>query len=253
MNRKEKDRVTPDLIRSTILALVPHLKLPDEKKRSLIVETQRSDFSQPSVVEYFIGIVGVAPYEAALRSALGSTVSSMAIATEPTERKSLVIKAYCHGGDVAFFGGVDLEFEASINNALFGHSVSRKRARRSQQTISLQSVERKISSLLADRNYEFSTAFAEGAQRALSAVLSELLAEATETNRSDASQADLISVATQPAGPKKSGTQKILLHHVLAVVQRLNRDLQIPSTVGGQWERKVLDRIVDVGRPKFGF
>lgn len=38
------------------------------------------------------------------------------------DKVKLLAKIYCHGGDVAFFGSVDLEGEAQINYSLYGHS-----------------------------------------------------------------------------------------------------------------------------------
>ncbi len=38
------------------------------------------------------------------------------------DKVKLLAKIYCHGGDVAFFGSVDLEGEAQINNSLYAHS-----------------------------------------------------------------------------------------------------------------------------------
>ena len=252
LRMSKRDRVTPDLVRSTILSLVPQLRLPDERKRSLIVETQRSDFSQPSVVEYFIGIVGVAAYESALRTALGSAVSSLAVSSEPMERaqKHLVTKAYCHGGDVAFFGGVDLEFESSINNALFGHCAASRRSRvspRPDLAIS-ETVEKRLRLLLSFRgeDYGFSPAFVAAAHSALAAVMHELISHASQHKQHTSSsrgEPNLISVGSA------EGSKKIELPHILSSVQ----EMQIPARVGNVWEQTVIKRLVEVGRPKFGF
>jgi hypothetical protein len=41
------------------------------------------------------------------------------------DKVKLLAKVYCHGGDVAFFGTVDLEYEAHLNHLMYGYSTKK--------------------------------------------------------------------------------------------------------------------------------
>ena len=214
---------TPDVIRSTILSLIPHLKVPEEKKRALILEIQKSDFNQPSVIEYFIGIVGVSQYDSALRAAVGQAlVPSMGVVAQASSSTRQVTgKAYCHGGDVAYFCSVDLELETMINNALFGHSSKRKRMDHHRLT---------NSSIVAKRigHSDVSDGFVEMVQRALESMCVNITSQCV----------------SQKQAQQEGRKVKLDTAHLLSVIQRMNECMDLPVRVTEKWERKIIDRLV---------
>lgn len=219
---------TPDVIRSTVLSLIPHAKLADDKKKALILQVQKSDFTQPSVIEYFIGIVGVKSYETALRSTQSQSISAapaaQASSTVPSATKQVTGKAYCHGGDVAFFSGIDLDFERVINSALHA-----KRRRRPVST-SLESVVPQASVEIAIANklnrvggFTYDEKYVAAVHRALCRMGGSLIEKLALQNNA-----------------KKILTSQDLLE----VVRRLNDSRELPVQFTAKWEQRVIDQVV---------
>jgi hypothetical protein len=200
------------------------MKVPEEKKRALILEIQKSDFNQPSVIEYFIGIVGVSQYDTALRTAVGQALvpSMPGVVQTSSSTRQVTGKAYCHGGDVAYFCSVDLELETMINNALFGHSTKRKRMDHHRLTSSSTVAKRIGLTPVSD-------AFVETTQRALESMCVNITSQCVSQKH-----------AQQHEGRKV----KINTSHLLNVVQRMNECMDLPIRVTEKWERKIIDRLV---------
>lgn len=238
---------TPELIRSTILTLVPGLKLAEEKKRSLIVEIQRSDFSQQQTIEYFIGIVGVSAYEAALRGVLsGSLADPYAASGGAGEKtaggmvKQVIPKPYCQGGDVAYFCQVDLEFETALNDALFGHNV--KRTNRNDclphSLVDARTVESCIKSKV--NSFSVSDKFVASLQQGISILLHQIIRKCVDDKHAqkDVSQDGMITLHGL------LGNKKINESHILRVITKMNQDMQLPLRFTEKWENKILQRLI---------
>lgn len=236
---------TPELIRSTILTLVPGLKVAEEKKRSLIVEVQRSDFSQQQTVEYFIGIVGVSAYEAALRGILsGSLADPNAGSGGGSEKavKQVVPKAYCQGGDVAFFCQIDLDFETALNDSLFGHNVKRTNRNDCLPTplVDARTVESCIKSKL--NNHSVSDKFVASLQQGIGILLHQIIRKCVE-DKSAQKEQDLAKdgMITLHA---LLGNKKINETHILRVITKMNQDMQLPLRFTEKWENIILKRLI---------
>jgi hypothetical protein len=237
---------TPDVIRTTILSLIPHVKLNEDKKRALILEVQKSDFNQASVIEYFIGIVGFKAYEAALRSTLGQSISQAqsslpgAVSTLPAV-KQVNGKAYCHGGDVAYFAGIDLEMERIINSALHA---KRRRKRDDDhhssyfKTIALTGLQKLVSKrtdLTFDEKYI--SALHEAVSRMAAIITSNSVRERKLSPSEPASDPEVTSLMS------KGGT-RIAPLHVLRVVRRMNESHDLPVQFTAEWENRIVESIV---------
>ena len=264
---------TPDLVRSTILSLIPQMTIPEDRKRSLIVEIQRSDFTQQSTVEYFIGVVGIVAYESALKKSAGFGVAGLAGSSDPLsvnpspdKGKQLLAKAYCHGGDVAFFGGIDLEFEASINNALFGHSGSLKRKRMITvdsiqggylPDLAFAAIEARLAKALAKRHDEpmkYNPRYVASLQRAVGIMLMTILQQtACERRQSCSSTADEMGPVTAGSflGYTDLGS-KVSLTHLLSAIQAMAARGALPPQFTRNWEPSVIARIVQLGNYHVG-
>ena len=215
---------TPDVIRSTVLSLIPQLRVSEDKKRALILEVQTSDFAQPSVIEYFIGIVGVSQYEAGLRTAIGQSLVGQVTTSSGgqliTSNRQITGKAYCHGGDLAILCGIDLETEMMINNALFGHSISRKRKDHHSIT-TMAHMELKLGKL------DVSVKFTERAKTAIECMCFKIVEKCVDQLRLDTSK-----------------KRRIDAHHLLEVIKRMNDRMELPVRFTERWEQKVIEKIV---------
>ena len=223
---------TPDVIRSTVLSLIPHLKLQEEKKRALILQVQKSDFTQPSVIEYFIGIVGVKAYDSALRSTIGQAITTaVSAASTSTATKQVTGKAYCHGGDVALFAGIDLDLERIINSAL--HAKRRGRL----VPVSLESVlpkpasvEEKLNSRLSATPFKFDEKYVAAVHKVLCRMGGRLVEKlAMERDH---------GAAASRKKPRET-TQDLL-----AVVRRMNEGLELPVQFTNKWEARIIENLV---------
>lgn len=256
---ERRNGASPELVRSTILTLVPGMNMGEEKKRSLIVEIQQSDFSQQSVIEYFIGIVGVSVFETALKAAQTSGISAsgshvaLAEAGGYAEKstRQLVPKAYCQGGDVAFFCGIDLDFETAMIDAMYGHNVKRIRSKNcSFSNIPFSHVESRLRSSTST-NHQVSGNFILSVQQALGIMLHQILRKCVEEKEggsfSKQSREDgTISVHSLLA----KGNKKINESHILRVVSKMNEDMQLPIRFTEKWERKIIQRVISNAEAK---
>ena len=260
--------VPPDVIRSTILSLVSQLRIPDDKRRSLVVEVQQSDFNQSSVVEYFIGVVGVAQYEAALSEiAKRPFGGAQSIPEDPNnlqtstgDKGKLLAKIYCHGGDVAFFGDIDLEFESQINKALLGYSSSSQKKRRiSQDTLggrhipdlSFPKIEQAIKRLVTKRgpsnssSYTFNPRYVASIQRCLGLMLTTILQLTSDVYRAASlsnASSDLITLDSIIPKTSKS-SRGINLTHLLTAIQTMMSGERLPINLTRDWEPLMIEKL----------
>jgi hypothetical protein len=228
---------TPEVIRSTILSLIPHLKVQEDKKRALILEIQKSDLNQQSVIEYFIGIVGVKAYDAALKSTVGQTLAVSATASTAVT-KQVLGKAYCHGGDVAYFACIDLELERIINSAL--HAKRRRKTDSSfanffdsvPHTVLEQKIKNRTS-LEVDESY------ISVAHRALAKMALQLVQRAaSEKKRAETASAEGDVTAI------RYRMNSIGNPFLLSLIKRMNENRELPAQFTDKWEKKVLDVVV---------
>jgi hypothetical protein len=222
---------TPDVIRSTVLSLIPHLRLNEEKKRALILQVQKSDFNQQSVIEYFIGIVGVKAYDSALRSTLGQaiTTSVSAPSASPATRQ-ITGKAYCHGGDVAFFAGIDLDLEKIINSALHVKRRGRSVAVSLESLVTKTStLEERIASRLSNTGFEFDEKYIAAAHRAICRMGGRMVEKLVLERK-------MRSTKKRPINTDED---------LLAVVGRMDENFELPNLCRHKWEQKVIDDIVN--------
>lgn len=247
---------TPEVVRSTLLSLVPRLRMPEERKRALMLEIQRADLSKDW--EYFVGVVGVQQFEAALADA-NKFLSTMAQpVTEPApvaDKAKLLAKVYCHGGDCAFFGQVDLELEAQLNGALFGHSSSHKRRRVSVDSVgglpdlAIAQIEKRVQ--LHAKGMQSSPRFVAAVQRALGLVLMTVLEGACgggDERQTPPSSSSLLTIASSLG----LTTPSVGLPHILATISRMHETRALPFQFTGKWEQNLLDRINAVGEEMMG-
>ena len=266
--------VPPDVIRSTILSLVPQLRITEDKRRSLIVEIQQSDFNQSSVVEYFIGVVGVAQYEAALSEISKRPLAGVvAQADDPNsaqvtagDKGKLLAKIYCHGGDVAFFGDIDLEFESQINKAFHGYSSSSQKKRRiSLETLggrhlpdlAFSKIEQSIKRVVTKhgRPYTFNPRFVASVQRCVSLMLMTILNLMSDLHRSSGNpsiDAEMVSVDSFLPNASKSRSDSIKLTHLLSAIQTLMGAERLPVNLVRDWEPLVIEKMVNLAQRQLG-
>jgi len=269
--------IPPDVIRSTILSLVSQLRIPDDKRRTLIMEVQQSDFGQSSVVEYFIGVVGVAQYEAALSEISKRPISGVSSQIEdPTaaqvtagDKGKLLAKIYCHGGDVAFFGDIDLEFESQINKALLGYSSSSQKKRRiSLETLggrhlpdlSFAKIEQAIKRLISQRGnkaYTINPRFVASVQRCISLMLVTIVSLTSDIHRSGSappSGSGLVAIDSflPSASKSRPSSPCIKLTHLLAAIQSMMEGDRLPINLTRDWEPLVIDKLVNMANRQLG-
>ena len=268
--------VPPDVIRSTILSLVSQLRISEEKRRSLIVEIHQSDFNQSSVVEYFIGVVGVAQYESAIseisKRPLGGVQSQTDDPNNPQvsvgDKGKLLAKIYCHGGDVAFFGDIDLEFESQINKALLGYSSSSQKKRRiSMETLggrplpdlAFSKIEQSIKRVISKhgRSYTFNPRFVASIQRCVSLMLMKLLSLTSDILRSsgnptiDAETVSMNSILPAPS-KSRSSTPCMNLTHLLSALQTMMEAERLPINLVRDWEPLVIEKLINIAQRQLG-
>jgi hypothetical protein len=265
-------QVPADVIRSTILSLVSQMRISDDKRRSLIVEIQQSDFHQAPVVEYFIGVVGVNQYESALSEiskrsfGAGSSVPDDSAGAQVTagDKGKLLAKIYCHGGDVAFFGDIDLEFESQINKALLGYSSSSQKKRRiNQETLggrnlpdlSFAKVEQTIKRALHKRgSYSFNPRYVASIQRCICLMLMSILnltSDIRATTTSPPIDAELISIESVLPKPR-SGSSGIKLTHLLSAIQTLVSADRLPVNLTRDWEPLIINKLITLAQKHLG-
>ena len=183
---------------------------------------------------------------------------SASISTNISYGKQLLPKAYCHGGDVAFFGGIDLEFEGSINNALYGHSSGGRSRKKSQirfvPDLSFASVEASVSRHIGKRDLKSNPRYIAAIQRALSLMLINLLERCVTEKEHMAKMADsangtITSISTVLDSSSQMGIRMI---HLLSTIQNMNDFNDLPVHFTHHWEQKVIDKAIDEGRIKLG-
>lgn len=267
-------QVPADVVRSTILSLVSNMRISDDKRRSLIVQIQQSDFDQSSVVEYFVGVVGVVQYEAALAEiskrsfGAGSSVpedSAGGGQVTAGDKGKLLAKIYCHGGDVAFFGDIDLEFESQINKALLGFSSSSQKKRRiTQETLggrnipdlSFHKIEQAIKRAIHKRgSYSLSPRYVASVQRCVCLMLMTILNLTSDIHASITSppiDAELVSIDSFLPNPPRSPASGINLTHLLSAIQTLVSLDRLPVNHTRDWEPLIINKLVTLAKKQLG-
>lgn len=242
--------VSPDVLKTAMVSCLSKTSLPSETSGRHISELYACDLSNIDTAARFVGIIG--------DSALVAELSAMGM--EPLigetgelfltagDKVKLLAKIYCHGGDVAFFGSVDLEAEAQINNALYGHSgVYKKRISllpnvvkddpdgqvkstvqsESQLAELSQQVGKRICERLGGCNHskqnrqlhKYSGKFVGGITNCMILILKKLL-EALPSN----SRCTTVSL--------------------LDAIRRLQSTNRIPANTGARWEQILLERLL---------
>jgi len=242
------------------VSLVSQLGISEEKRRSLIVEIQQSDFSQSSVVDYYVGVVGISQYESAITEVTRTSLAAAVTAANDDSQQvsagdkgKLLAKIYCHGGDVAFFGDIDLEFETMINHSLLGYSASQKRRRISMESIGIKipnvvataDIEAAISKRMGNK-YSINPKYVLAVQKSLVLTMTTILQNAacTAAVRSGPPDSGVTSVSSF-LFPKQG---KINLSHLLLTIQSMMDKL--PPNLTRDWEKIIIDKIVKIGREK---
>lgn len=180
----------------------------------------------------------------------------------PSQGKQLLAKAYCHGGDVAFFGVIDLEFEASINNALFGHAGTQKRRRllavekgRSLPDLSFGSIENRVSTSWSGREdtFKHDPRYVATLQRALGLMLMNILERCVSLrDQAAADPADEGVVSARSILSRPDITSGVSLCDVLSVIRTMNESGQLPVQFTEKWEARIIDRLVSLGKSQLG-
>ena len=223
-----------DSTRATLLSLVPS-ELPESRKRSLAIEIERADFSKKTTLDYYINIVGIDNFNKGPQP------------VQDGERNRSLAKIFCHGGDCALLGGVDLEYESQINATLFGHAHKRKRVGISDIVVPDLSI-----SLVDKRVKQFTTLtvpprFVAAAQRAMGLVLMQILSEshrikdsAGTSRRRKKVLGDLVNIH------KVLGNTDINCAHVLDAVVKHGWPR------GEEWEKRIIERISEIASEQIG-